>query len=173
MSAVTRTLVIDPDTGERAAKFVFRSENATSQDDVDMLHAWLVEKSPVGLLEIARSRLADIKEFPEYESAARAIATGEQFAALNEWDRVSTAISDFSACYERAMRRKQIHAERQRRITAGQKSGEWRNRNHPDIIARHQALTSLHQSSAKATAICAREFEVTVGQIRRIIKQTK
>jgi hypothetical protein len=177
VSVVTRALITDADTGEQGEAFSFKLGQPATKADVEALYEFLVSKSPPGLLKIATARLAELEGFPEYKGAARAIETGEHFAALGDWQRVSAAVSDFSASYERAMRRRDLRLRKLPQVEGAKKAAEIRSAKiggrDAEIRARFESLVEGGMSPVMAKRKCATERDLSRSRIRIILGPDK
>jgi hypothetical protein len=144
----------------------------------DQLIARFVAMSTPGRLETARRRLAQFEKHPDFAAlpdckrARFALKIAGEFCDLKQWERADAQLYAFDAATNAATARLLMASEQNRRVAAGKKSGERRNRD-AVIIAHHRTLVARDGNSAKATAACGKKFKLTLGQIRRIIAAKK
>ena len=107
--AVKRTLLIDPDTGERSVRVTVDVTQPTPEDG-DAIRQMLQDASTPGRLREARARLPELEGLPEYAEALSVLEHGERACAEKSWPTADAAWLEFCALYEHGKRRREILA---------------------------------------------------------------
>jgi hypothetical protein len=177
--AVTRTVIVDPDTGEQEVWVNVNLRAPLTKSDVQALVESLRAASPAGRLASLRARATALpEEIPERAAAMEALDRAEALLAggADFWP-IDAALEKAARLLDRGFGRREIRRRRASAASAGRKGGEQsaatRSKAERDAKLVREYDIERQKHGRDAAAIIAKRFGISASQVRKIVARER
>lgn len=174
--AVTRTVIVDPDTGEQEARGSVNLCAPLTKSDVQALVDLLRAASPAGRLASLRARATALPDdIPERAAAMEALARAEALLAggADFWP-IDAELREAARLLDRGSGRREIRRRRASAASAGRKGGEQsaatRSKAERDAKLVREYDIARAQHGRNAAGIIAKRFGISPVRVRAIVR---